>query len=152
MKVLVALDESTVSLHAARAAVRLFGPLHPEFLVINVARLPVAWIDPAGFGSVGPLPPLEWEQLAGPSPSELIERAEEGGMGDAKVLTESGDPATCICRAAEQHDADVLVVGSHDRGVLSRLLDPSVAAGVVRGTHRPVLVVSSDDHGEPRGV
>ena len=44
--------------------------------------------------------------------------------------------------AAEEHDVDVVVVGSHDRGMLSRLLDPSVAAGVVRGTYRPVLVVS----------
>lgn len=88
------LDESPASLHAARVAVRFFGPSHPEFLVLNVARFPVAWIDPAGFGSVDPLPPLEWEQVAGPSSSELAESA-EGGMGGAEVLTESGDPATC---------------------------------------------------------
>jgi nucleotide-binding universal stress UspA family protein len=39
----------------------------------------------------------------------------------------------------------VIVVGSHDKTLLRRLIDPSVAASVVRDTHRPVLVVSGQD-------
>ena len=49
-----------------------------------------------------------------------------------------------IAAAAEEHDVDVVVVGSHDKSALRRLFDPSVAVGVVRATSRPVLVVSGD--------
>jgi len=42
------------------------------------------------------------------------------------------------------HRIDIIVVGSHDKSALRRLFDPSVAAGVVRGTDVPVLVVSGD--------
>jgi nucleotide-binding universal stress UspA family protein len=43
---------------------------------------------------------------------------------------------------ADEHDVDVIVVGSHDKTAWRRLFDPSVAADVVRDTSRPVLVVS----------
>lgn len=142
VKVLVALDESPVSLHAAREAVRLFEAPDAEFLVINVARIPISWTYPSGFGGVAAMPLLELQQLSEPSKSEIAATAARAGIEDADVLADVGDPVACICAAAEDHDVDVVVVGSHDRGVLSRLLDPSVAAGVVRGTYRPVLVVS----------
>ena len=45
---------------------------------------------------------------------------------------------------AEDNEVDVIVVGSHDKSVLRRLVDPSVAAGIVRETYRPVLVVSGE--------
>lgn len=144
MKVLIALDESEVSLRAARAAVELFSPAGAEFLVINVAKLSTAWISPLGFGAVGPLPPNEVFRPEGLGAPEIEHRAEEVGIDEPEVLTTVGDPVDCICAAAEEHDVSVVVVGSHDRGVLSRLLDPSVAAGVVRGTYRPVLVVSGE--------
>ncbi|MGI8662076.1 MAG: universal stress protein [Acidimicrobiales bacterium] len=142
MKVLIALDGSPVSMHAAREAVRLFTSADAEFLVINVARIPTSWIYPAGFGGVAAMPPLELQQLSEHPESEVAVTAAQAGIDDAEVLTDVGDPVTCICAAADEHGVDVVVVGSHDRGVLSRLLDPSVAAGVVRGTYRPVLVVS----------
>jgi nucleotide-binding universal stress UspA family protein len=58
------------------------------------------------------------------------------------VLESYGDPARVICMTAEEQDVDAVVVGSHDKGLLRRLLEPSVAQAVVQGTHRPVLVVS----------
>ncbi len=141
VKVLVALDGSPVSMHAGREAVRLFARAGVEFLVINVARTPTSWINPTGFGGVAAMPTLDLEQLAEPSESDVGATAIRAGIDDAEVLTDVGDPVECICAAAEDHDVDVVVVGSHDRGVLSRLINPSVAAGVVRGTFRPVLVV-----------
>ncbi len=151
VKVLVALDESAVSIHAAREAVRLFASSDAEFLVINVARSPTPWIYPAGYGVAAAMPPLDLQQLAEPSESDVAATAARAGIDDAEVLTDVGDPVACICAAAEDHDVDVVVVGSHDRGVLSRLLDPSVAAGVVKGTYRPVLVVSGTPP-EPTGA
>ena len=73
---------------------------------------------------------------------ELLALVEHVGTHASEALPEFGDPAKAICDAAEECDVDVVVVGSHDKGVLRRLIDPSVAQAVVCGTDRPVLVVS----------
>jgi nucleotide-binding universal stress UspA family protein len=139
VKVLVALDDSVISVRAAREASRLFPTA--DFLVINVNRRPAPWIAPGPFGAVQPImlsdiPPIGLDE------DELAALAETAGIEDPETITVIGDPASLICDAAELHDVDVVVVGSHDRKVLRRLIDPSVAQAVVQGTYRPVLVVS----------
>ncbi|MBA3652638.1 MAG: universal stress protein [Actinobacteria bacterium] len=141
MRILVALDESAVSARAAREAVRLFGTSGAEFLVINVARTPNTSLYPTDFGAVAPMP-HDAAYLSDQAELHAAALADQVGLADAEVITDLGDPASSICDAADAHNVDVVVVGSHDRGVIGRLLEPSVAAGVVRGTHRPVLVVS----------
>lgn len=49
-------------------------------------------------------------------------------------------PAPAILELAEEVDADLIVLGTHGRGGLPRLILGSVADKVIRGTHRPVLV------------
>jgi nucleotide-binding universal stress UspA family protein len=74
---------------------------------------------------------------------ELGTLATEAGLESAEVLTVEGvDAAQAICVAAEEHNVDVIVVGAHDRGILDRLLNPSVSHAVLEGTDRPVLVVT----------
>lgn len=147
MKVLIALDDSPVSARAAREAVRLFPAESTEFLVISVASLPVVWGGSAGFGMVAPLTMEQsWLQPL-ENDHELAERAEAAGIVQPEVHTATGDAVSLICRAADEHEVDVIVVGSHDKSIWRRMFDPSVAAGVVRETYRPVLVVS----GEPPG-
>ena len=51
----------------------------------------------------------------------------------------SGDPASAIARLAEEIDADLIVMGTHGRTGLSRLLMGSVAEAVVRRAPCPVL-------------
>ena len=153
-KVLIALDESPVSSRAARTATRLFASMPDvEFLVINVAKVPAPWVGTAGFGSVAPLvvDPRWLQEPEGGHHDELdlMDRASSVGVPDPEPIARSGDPVTEICAAAEDRDVDVIVVGSHDKTALGRLLDPSVAAGVVRDTHRPVLVISGQS---PRAI
>jgi nucleotide-binding universal stress UspA family protein len=52
-----------------------------------------------------------------------------------------GDPATEIARLAEGAKADLIVIGTHGRGGLSRLLMGSVAEGVMRKAPCPVVTV-----------
>ena len=52
-----------------------------------------------------------------------------------------GDPATAIVDAAAQENADLIVMGTHGRTGLSRLLMGSVAEAVVRRAKCPVLTV-----------
>lgn len=58
------------------------------------------------------------------------------------VLSED-DPVTAILRAAAKHHCDLIVLGSHGRTGVRRLLEGSVAEQVVRRAQCPVLVVKS---------
>jgi nucleotide-binding universal stress UspA family protein len=62
---------------------------------------------------------------------------------DAMLETRSGSDhaATLIERAAEDVDADLIVVGTHGRGGVTATLMGSVARGLCHSSHRPVLVV-----------
>jgi nucleotide-binding universal stress UspA family protein len=63
----------------------------------------------------------------------------------------SGDPVDAIVRRAAELEADLIVVGSHRRGALERLLVGSVSEDIVRRAGAPVLVVPvSQDAAERR--
>lgn len=40
----------------------------------------------------------------------------------AETVTEMGDPKNVICEAAEKHKIQLLIVGSHSRGPIQRLV------------------------------
>jgi nucleotide-binding universal stress UspA family protein len=63
------------------------------------------------------------------------------------ILSE-GDPVSAILRCAVQRKCDLIVVGSHGRHGMRRLLAGSVAEHVVRLAMCPVLVVKNEDAGE----
>lgn len=145
MRILIALDESSVSARAAQVAAQVFSAQPDvEFLVINVARIPTPWVGAMGFGLVAPMVvDPEWlDRDVDDEERELVADARAAGLSDAKPIVRAGDPVEQICAAADEHAVDLIVVGSHDKSALRRLVDPSTASGVVRGTHLPVLVVS----------
>lgn len=56
------------------------------------------------------------------------------------VVVEIGHAADCVCEAARAYDADVVVIGAHDYGLISRALG-TTAARIVNRMDRPVFVV-----------
>jgi nucleotide-binding universal stress UspA family protein len=54
-------------------------------------------------------------------------------------------PVPAILDTAEQEKADLIVMGTHGRSGLSRLMLGSVAERVLRETHVPVLTVRQSD-------
>jgi nucleotide-binding universal stress UspA family protein len=58
----------------------------------------------------------------------------------------AGSPANAIVEYARSIHADVIVIGTHGRDGVSRLLMGSVAEHVVRHAPCPVLVVRSNEH------
>jgi universal stress protein A len=72
----------------------------------------------------------------------LAEAAARAGADiPVTVAGTGGDPAEEILRYARRHPIDLIVVGTHGRTGVSRLLIGSVAERVVRGAGCPVLVV-----------
>lgn len=86
-------------------------------------------------------------------PDELVERAEEEIRSsmrklrdqyvparDAAMIIQRGHPAQVILSAAEKHEIDLIVIGSHKPGFADYLLG-SVAGKVVRHATCSVLVI-----------
>jgi nucleotide-binding universal stress UspA family protein len=71
-----------------------------------------------------------------------VEELQKAGF-DAKLEIRTGSPnvATLLERAADEVDADLIVVGTHGRGAVAGVLMGSVARGLCHTAHRPVLVV-----------
>ncbi len=159
--VLIAVDDSETSIAAARTAHHLFGDT-ADYVVLNVADSgPMMWGDDAlqygmvypvsmpGVGVIG-LPfaiktPAGGSDPDAHSPIDDAARtaqnvASDAGLSDAMPIGETGDAAHAIVTAAIDHDADVIVIGSHDRSWFKRLLTPSVSGAVLRESNVPVLV------------
>ena len=64
----------------------------------------------------------------------------------APVVRASTDPARAIIDFAKETHVDIVVVGTHGRGPVSRLFMGSVAEHVVRQAPCPVLVVRPNEH------
>lgn len=69
-----------------------------------------------------------------------VEHAEESGHSIA-TDTVAGEPAAGIVEYADEHDADLIVMGSHGRDGIKRLLLGSVAETVARRAPTSVTVV-----------
>ena len=67
--------------------------------------------------------------------------ATEGGATDVERALEVGRPTRTIVEYADEHDIDQIVMGSHGRSGMSRILLGSVAEIVVRRATVPVTVV-----------
>jgi nucleotide-binding universal stress UspA family protein len=70
----------------------------------------------------------------------VVQRARAGGA-NAVGLTWDGDAGEAIVEAAAAEHADLIVVGTHERGTVGRLFLGSVSDHVVRHAGCPVMVV-----------
>ncbi len=69
-------------------------------------------------------------------------RAQAGVAGQkARVEVAEGDPVGVILTRAAEFEADLIVMGTHRRTGLSRLLMGSVAEGVLRRAPCPVVLI-----------
>jgi nucleotide-binding universal stress UspA family protein len=133
--IVVGYDEGEPAKRALRRAANLARAFGGKVVVTSVARALV----PAGhgIGPVDPLDPLEDhdEQLEHAA-AFLAEHGVEG-----EYRTGLGDPAKAIVRIAEERDADLIVVGTLEPGLISRLVGLSVSDEVQRRAHCDVLIV-----------
>ncbi|TKX79473.1 universal stress protein [Halorubrum sp. SD626R] len=82
---------------------------------------------------------------------DAVEGLAAGTDVDVETAVVEGSPSREIVRYAEGNDCDLVVMGTHGRGGIDRLLLGSVAEKVVRGSAVPVLTVriDGDDPPEP---
>ena len=100
----------------------------------------------AGYSAETALPSAaeEWYESAKAAAEERFEEAEELAADhgiSVDTAIEVGRPSRMIVEYADEYDVDVIVMGSHGRKGVSRILLGSVAEDVVRNSPVPVTVV-----------
>lgn len=139
--ILLATDGSAISDHAARMAVQMAKQYGAKLTALYVT-------DPYPYAGVGPINPegyqaymLAAEQVAAQAHGTVEALcAEAGGVALNKRLLQDMTAATGIVEAAKSEDADLIVMGSHGRTGIARLMLGSVAGRVVAESPIPVLV------------
>ena len=71
----------------------------------------------------------------------MTEQIPEAQFGNVQLDVRLGDPGQVVTDLADELDAELVVLGSHGRTGLTRLVLGSVAERVTRLAHCPVLVV-----------
>jgi len=123
--------------HASDAALEhaeaLAKQRHGRLVIVHIEEPPLAY----GGGEL-------YYGLPEPSSERIMKMLEDVRPSDPDLACTHrltmGDPASEIVRLAEEEKADMIVLGTHGRTGMSRLLMGSVAEAVVRRAPCPVLV------------
>lgn len=139
-QILAASDFSEVSTCALRHAVMWAQRFHAELTVLHAQEFPPVGTDPY-FGSYSLTGLLDATRDA--IAQELEEYVAKHVPPDVPVHRElmTGPPTAVIEEYAASTRADLVVLGTHGRGGVSRLLLGSVAERALRISQRPTLIV-----------
>jgi nucleotide-binding universal stress UspA family protein len=135
-RLLLATDLSTASERAADEAIRLAVESGAQLVVLSV-------VDPRRLRLPGGrfLRRIDQERSRVEEGARMLADRARAAGARATFLVWEGDPAEVILAACEAEDVDVVILGSHRRGLLGRLVLGSMSARVSELSKCPVLVV-----------
>jgi nucleotide-binding universal stress UspA family protein len=134
-KILVAVDGSPPSLHAAKMALELARATGAE-LTAAYSVPPVALPGEVPFTIVN-----EVAKADAARGQLLLDEVLKDLGGEARLLLLEGAPAERIAEVAQSQGFELVVVGSRGRNAVARLFLGSVADRLVHICNKPVLVV-----------
>lgn len=76
---------------------------------------------------------------------ETAERIRNRGLSNVETALRQGHPAEEILQYADEHRVELIVMGTHGRRGLNRMLLGSITEEVVRTSHIPVMTVRMKD-------
>lgn len=145
-RILVPVDFNVPSRAALSVANDLAAALDASIDVLHVIDLP----DGLSMASEGYVPlPENYRQAVERHATEQLKDwlPTTSAPASASQHIAEGKPSVEIVRYADDHRADLIVMGTHGRTGVPHLVIGSVAESVVRGAHCPVLTVR-----EPRSA
>ncbi len=147
--VLIALDYGPTAQQVAEAGFSLAKALGANVVLLHVITEPVNYSSPAyspvmgfgGFMEMDYLQPDITDTLKKASQAFLDKSKEHLGDEAVKTLVKDGDAAEKIIEAANELQANVIVLGSHSRKWLEAILMGSVTEKVLRHTAIPLYII-----------
>ena len=136
-RVLVATDFSPLSGKALRQAISIARRYHSKFYIVHVVS---SW----GFSVAGYDAAVEGAKLAQADLEKLVsELIKSGPLKDIdhEIVVAIGDFWEELRRIATTYEVDLIVIGTHGRIGIEKMVMGSVAESVFRYARRPVLTV-----------
>ena len=133
--IIVGFDDTEPATRALRRAAEIAGKFGAKLVVTRVAPRSLTVARSAGHLDPGEEPGETAEELA--DARALLGDA----AASAEFVPAEGETADTIVQLAEQRNADLIVVGTREPGILARLLGQSVSDSVARQAHCDVLIV-----------
>jgi nucleotide-binding universal stress UspA family protein len=143
LRITYASDFSPASLAAFPPALRLAKATGGELTILDVLPSPASMFIAGGYVTQETWDLIEADirSRAQEEMDSLVNRAAKAGIRATPRFVEGGIPAEAIVQAAEQAKTDILVLGTHGRTGVMKVLLGSVAARVVATATCPVLTV-----------
>ncbi len=144
-KILVPTDFSDGARHALRYGISFAREYQSELLLLHVVETVAAPYASDLF----PVPMAEvFQELSAYARGELQKLAEQAAAKgvNARTLVVQGKPSLEIMRVAREETIDMIVLGTHGKGVLDQALFGSTTERVVRKAPCPVLTVRVSEH------
>ncbi len=140
-RILVAVDGSDAASAGLREALRLAKSEGAQLFILHVVNEALPYTPLAG------APPINFIEILQESGRRVLEQArgaaQAAGVPATTLLVESDERSAAhgILEQARKHEADLIILGTHGRRGLRRLVLGSDAELVVRGAPAPVLLV-----------
>jgi nucleotide-binding universal stress UspA family protein len=143
-KILVATDGSDLSRKAVDAAISLAAQNQAELVALTVVpHYPIGYVDGAMAISAEEIAATEarWALAARKVLDGVAESARAKGIPVETEAIPSADVAETVISAARKHGSDLIVMASHGRKGVKRLLLGSETQHVLTHSELPVLVL-----------
>ena len=143
-RILVATDGSSLSKKAVSDAIGLAATCGAELIALKVVpRYPQAYFEgsiPLNAKDVARIE-AQWSDEAQAAVDAVKKQAEAKGVKAKAVVSRSDNVSDAIIAAAKKQKADLVVMASHGRKGIKRLLLGSETQQVLTHCHVPVLVL-----------
>lgn len=143
-RILVATDGSTLSKKAVTHAIALAATCGAELVALKVVpRYPQAYFEGSIPLSVAEIARIEgqWTEAAKAALDAVQKAAKARGVVAKAVTVKSDVVSEAIIATAKKHKADLILMASHGRKGIKRLLLGSETQQVLTHSHIPVLVL-----------
>jgi nucleotide-binding universal stress UspA family protein len=143
-RILVATDGSTLSKKAVTSAIGLAAACGAELVALKVVpRYPQAYFEGSIPLSVQDVSRVEkqWTETAQAAVDAVVKAAKAKNVVAKGVTAKSDVVSDAIIAAAKKQNADLIVMASHGRKGIKRLLLGSETQQVLTHSHVPVLVL-----------
>ena len=143
-RILIATDGSTLSRKAVASGIALAAQHGADLVALTVVpRYPQAYVDGAMVFAPDDIARIEkqWAVAAEETLAAVATRAKSSGVKVKTVAVSSDLVAESIVAAAKKHKCDLVVMASHGRKGIKRLLLGSETQHVLTHSTLPVLVL-----------
>jgi nucleotide-binding universal stress UspA family protein len=143
-RILIATDGSELSQKAADSGIELAKLSGGHVVALQVVpRYPVSYFEGGATVSMNEISRIEkeWADIGQATVNKIKVQAEAKGVQATAVTTHSDLIAEAIIAAAKKHDCNLIVMASHGRRGIKRMLLGSETTHVLTHSEIPVMVL-----------